>query len=210
MQEAKELSGNNPAVVTLANSVELSRGAVGGPKRTVDVVEPLEAHVYKITFRGGETAAWRSAAMEACGLDFDRRETATSIASAVVPATIAWRAGCPKERNLGGIKVVNRGRVPNRDIMATNRHEFRCPRAPEHPEGGTLRVVVVWPSHFRGVPVGAPFLGGPPMSRQHFPRWMADVAAVIVAGLGLGFGPSRSWTADAPLPAEERAKRDDL
>ena len=46
------------------------------------------------------------------------------------------------------------------------------------------------------------------MSRQHFPRWMADVAVVIVAGLGLGLGAARFWRADTYSPAQEPARLD--
>ncbi len=44
------------------------------------------------------------------------------------------------------------------------------------------------------------------MSRQHFPRWMADVAVVIAAGLGLGLGAARFWRADTDSPAQEPAR----
>jgi hypothetical protein len=44
------------------------------------------------------------------------------------------------------------------------------------------------------------------MSRQQFTRWIADVAVVIVAGLGLGLGAARFWRADASLPARETAE----
>lgn len=46
------------------------------------------------------------------------------------------------------------------------------------------------------------------MSRQHFPRWMAEVAVVIVAGLGLGLGAAHFWSADAISPASETARLD--
>ena len=46
------------------------------------------------------------------------------------------------------------------------------------------------------------------MSRQHFPRWMADVAVVIVAGLSLGLGAARFWRADTYSPAQEPARLD--
>jgi hypothetical protein len=44
------------------------------------------------------------------------------------------------------------------------------------------------------------------MSRPHFPRWIADVAVVIVVRLGLGLGAARFWRADASLPARETAE----
>ncbi len=43
------------------------------------------------------------------------------------------------------------------------------------------------------------------MSRPRLPVWVSHIVAVIVAGLGLGFGMSRFWRADASLPAQEPA-----
>src|SRR5262249_28271238 len=45
-----------------------------------------------------------------------------------------------------------------------------------------------------------------PMSCRIPPRWIGDVALVIVAGLGLGLGASRLWTTEPSLP--ELAKRE--
>ena len=52
LEEAKKLSKDNPAIVALADSLELSRGAVGGPKQAVSVVLPLASDVYNVNFRG--------------------------------------------------------------------------------------------------------------------------------------------------------------
>ncbi len=41
------------------------------------------------------------------------------------------------------------------------------------------------------------------MSRHGFPRWIADVAVVIFAGLGLGFVAARFWKADASSPSQQ-------
>ncbi len=120
LQEAKELSGNNPAVVALANSVELSRGAVGGPKRTVDVVEPLEADVYKITFRGGETARVAVSGDGDTRLDlYVYDENGNLSPRGRSRRRLPGELGAQMDRKIR-IKVVNRGRVPNRYIMATN------------------------------------------------------------------------------------------
>jgi hypothetical protein len=43
----------------------------------------------------------------------------------------------------------------------------------------------------------------PLMNRPHFPRWVVDVAAVIVAGLALGLAASRAWVSEAPVPRQE-------
>jgi uncharacterized caspase-like protein len=41
------------------------------------------------------------------------------------------------------------------------------------------------------------------MSRPHLPLWVSQLVAVIVAGLGLGFGMARFWRADSYLPAQK-------
>jgi hypothetical protein len=121
LQEAKELSGNHPAVVTLANSVELSRDAVGGPKWTVEVVEPLQADVYKITFRGGE------AARAAVSGDGDTRldlyvydENGNLVTSQVGPGDDCLASWVPRWSGVFVLKVVNRGLLPNRYVIVTN------------------------------------------------------------------------------------------
>jgi hypothetical protein len=121
LDEAKVLSGNNPALVTLANSVELSRGAVGGPKRSVDVVEALEADVYKITFRGAEVARVAVSGDGDTRLDlYVYDENGNLITSQVGPGDDCLASWVPRWTGVFVIKVVNRGRVPNRYIIATN------------------------------------------------------------------------------------------
>jgi len=44
------------------------------------------------------------------------------------------------------------------------------------------------------------------MSRQKFPQRIAGVTAVILAGLGLGFGAARYWSVGAPLQVEGPAQ----
>jgi hypothetical protein len=121
LQEAKELSSNNPAVVALANSVELSRDAVGGPKRVVEVVEPAAADVYKITFRGGEVARVAVSGDGDTRLDlYVYDENGILVNSQVGPGDDCLSSWMPKWTGVFIIKVVNRGRVPNRYIMVTN------------------------------------------------------------------------------------------
>jgi len=121
LDEAKELSNNNPAVVTLANSVELSRGAVGGPKRVVEVVEPLQADVYKITFRGEEVARAAVSGDGDTRLDlYVYDENGNLVTSQVGPGDDCLASWVPKWTGVFIIKVVNRGLQPNRYIMATN------------------------------------------------------------------------------------------
>ena len=121
LQEAKELSGNNPAIVALANSVELSRGAVGGPKRVVEVVEPSDIDVYKVTFRGGEVARAAVSGDGDTRLDlYIYDENGNLVTSQVGPGDDCLASWVPKWSGVFIIKVVNRGRLPNRYIMATN------------------------------------------------------------------------------------------
>jgi hypothetical protein len=121
LQEAKDLSGSNPAVVALANSVELSRDAVGGPKRIVEVVEPLQADVYKITFRGGEVARTAVSGDGDTRLDlYVYDENGNLVTSQVGPGDDCLASWVPKWTGVFIIKVVNRGRLPNRYAMATN------------------------------------------------------------------------------------------
>ena len=115
------MSSNNPAIVSLANSIELTRGAVGGPKRKVDVVEPLATDQYKITFRGGEVAR------EAVSGDGDTRldlylydENGNLVTSQVGPGDDCLASWVPRWTGVFILRVVNRGRVPNRYVILTN------------------------------------------------------------------------------------------
>ena len=121
LDEAKELSNNNPAVVALANSVELPRGAVGGPRQTVEVVEPLHADVFKITFRGGEVARAAVSGDGDTRLDlYVYDENDNLVTSQVGPGDDCLASWVPKWTGVFIIKVVNRGSVPNRYVIATN------------------------------------------------------------------------------------------
>jgi len=121
LDEAKALSGNNPAVVSLANSVELSRGAVPCAKRNVDVVEPEQADVYKITFRGGEVARAAVSGDGDTRLDlYIYDENGNLITSQVGPGDDCLASWVPKWTGVFILKVVNRGLLPNRYILVTN------------------------------------------------------------------------------------------
>jgi hypothetical protein len=121
LAEAKKLSDNNPAIVTLANSVELSRGAVGGPKRAVSVVEPLTVDIYKITFRAEEVARVAVSGDGDTRLDlYVYDENNNLIASRVGPGDDCLASWMPKWDGVFLIKIVNRGRVPNKYIILTN------------------------------------------------------------------------------------------
>jgi hypothetical protein len=121
LAEAKKLSNNNPAIVTLANSVELTRGAVGGPKRAVSVVEPLSADIYKITFKADEVARVAVSGDGDTRLDlYIYDENNNLIASAVGPGDDCLASWHPRWSGVFHIKIVNRGRLPNQYVILTN------------------------------------------------------------------------------------------
>jgi len=121
IEEAKALSNNDAAIVALANSIEISRGAVGGPKRIVEVVEPAQADVYKITFRGGEVARVAVSGDGDTRLDlYVYDENGNLVTSQVGPGDDCLASWVPKWTGVFIIKAVNRGLLPNRYIMATN------------------------------------------------------------------------------------------
>jgi hypothetical protein len=115
------MSSSNPIVVALANSVELSRGAVGGPKRTVEIVEPLHTDVYKITFRGGEVAR---AALSGDGdtrLDlYVYDENGNMVTLQVGPGDDCLASWVPRWTGIFVLKVVNRGLLPNRYVIVAD------------------------------------------------------------------------------------------
>jgi hypothetical protein len=121
LEEAKKMSNNNPAIVALANSVEMTRGAVGGPKRTVDVVEGRATDQYKITFRGGEVARVAVSGDGDTRLDlFVYDENGNLITSQVGPGDDCLASWVPRWTGVFIVRVVNRGLVPNRYILLTN------------------------------------------------------------------------------------------
>ena len=121
LAEAKKLSKNDPAVVALANSIELPRGAVGGPKRTVEVVEALSTDNFKIRFREDEVARVLISGDGDTRLDlYIYDEGGNLITSRVGPGDDALASWVPKWTGVFVIKVVNRGRVSNRYTILTN------------------------------------------------------------------------------------------
>jgi hypothetical protein len=121
LDEAKQLSRTDPAIVALANSVEILRGAVGGPKHVTEVVQPLSIDVYRIAFRGNEVARVALSGDGDTRLDlYVYDESGIPITSAVGPGDDCLVSWVPRWTGLFVIKVVNRGRVPNRYVMVTN------------------------------------------------------------------------------------------
>ncbi len=121
LEEAKKMSNNSPAIVTLANSIELSRGAVGGPKRNVDVVKPLGTDQYRIAFRGNEIARFAVSGDGDTRLDlYIYDEFGNLVTSQVGPGDDCLASWVPRWTGDFIIRVVNRGIVSNRYIVLTN------------------------------------------------------------------------------------------
>jgi hypothetical protein len=121
LEEAKVMSGQNESIVKLANAVEIKRGAVGGPRRTVEVVEPLSNDVYKIRFRADETAKVAISGDGDTRLDlYIYDENGNLVTSQVGPGDDALASWTPKWTGVFIIKVVNRGRLQNKYVIATN------------------------------------------------------------------------------------------
>ena len=121
LEEAKALSGQNESIVKLANAVEIKRGAVGGPKRTVDVVKALDTDSFQIVFRGGEIAKVAFSGDGDTRLDmYVYDESGNLVASQVGPGDDALSSWLPRWTGPFVIKVVNRGRVSNRYVIVTN------------------------------------------------------------------------------------------
>ncbi len=121
LEEAKKMSNNSPAIISLANSIELTRGAVGGPKRTVEVVEPLATDQYKITFRGGEVARAAVSGDGDTRLDlFVYDENGNLVTSQVGPGDDCLASWVPRWTGVFVLRVINRGRLPNRYVIVTN------------------------------------------------------------------------------------------
>jgi len=121
LAEAKRLSGDDPAIVKLANSVELSRGAAGGPKRAVNTLDAFSTDSYTVTFRGGEVARVAISGDGDTRLDlYIYDEFGNLIESRVGPGDDAMASWVPKWTGPFTIKVVNRGLLYNRYVIATN------------------------------------------------------------------------------------------
>jgi hypothetical protein len=108
-------------VITLANSVELSRGALGGPKRTVDIVLPLATDVYRITFRGEEVARTALSGDGDTRLDlYIYDENDNLVTSQVGPGDDCLASWVPRWTGVFTVRVVNRGLLSNRYVLVTN------------------------------------------------------------------------------------------
>ncbi len=121
LEEAKAMSGQNESIIKLANAVDLKRGATGGPKRTVEVVEGLSIDTFRIKFNGGETAKVAISGDGDTRLDlYIYDENGNLVTSMVGPGDDALASWTPKWTGVFSVKVVNRGRVQNRYVIATN------------------------------------------------------------------------------------------
>jgi len=121
LEEAKALSGQNESIVKLANAVEIKRGATGGPKKTVDTVKGLDTDTFRIKFNGGEIAKVAISGDGDTRLDlYIYDENGNLVTSQVGPGDDALASWLPKWTGVFVIKVVNRGLVSNRYMLATN------------------------------------------------------------------------------------------
>lgn len=121
LEEAKAMSGNNEAIVKLANAVEIKRGAAGGPRRTTEVVEGYGTDVYRIKFRGDEVAKVLISGDGDTRLDLYIYDAdGDLVTSQVGPGDDALATWVPRRAGVYTIKVVNRGRAQNKYVLVTN------------------------------------------------------------------------------------------
>ena len=121
LDEAKAMAKNDAAVVAMADKVELNRGAVGGPKRSTDVVKALSIDSFSIGFRGGEVARVAISGDGDTRLDlYVYDESGNLIDSRVGPGDDALCTWVPKWSGKFTIRIVNRGLVANQYVIATN------------------------------------------------------------------------------------------
>jgi hypothetical protein len=121
LAEAKKLSNNNAAVVALANSVELSRGVVGGPKSYVTTIPGLTTDSYTFTFRGGELALCSVNGIGLTRIDqYIYDQNGTLVYSQVGPGDQCLSSWVPLWTGTYTIRVVNRGLLPNVYTILTN------------------------------------------------------------------------------------------
>lgn len=121
LEEAKKLSKNDPAVVTLANSVELTRGVSGGAQFQLNALSPRATAHYRFTFKGGEFALVTVAGDGDTRLDlniFD--ENNQLVTSRAGPGDKRLATWVPNRTGVFTIQIVNQGTRWNWYALATN------------------------------------------------------------------------------------------
>lgn len=113
----------NTSVVAalLLTSAAVQAGVVGGSRRHVDVVSPFSTDSYHVTFRGGEAAVVIVSGDGSTDLDlyvYDANRNLIafdddSTDDCIVRFTPRWTGSFT-------ICIVNRGRLPNLYVLATN------------------------------------------------------------------------------------------
>lgn len=103
------------------SSVELSRGAVGGPKIKTDVVQALATDQYKLTFRADEVARIAVSGDGDTRLDlYIYDEHGNLVASPVGPGDDCLASWVPRWTGIFVTWIVNRGLVSNKYLIVTN------------------------------------------------------------------------------------------
>jgi len=132
LDEAKDISSEDPHIVALADRVAAAiakmregtaaaRGAVGGPKYTLERVLPGSTDVYRVSFRAGETARVMVSGDGDTDLDLyvydENGNLIESDEDYSDDCVVSW---VPRWTGLFVIKIHNRGGVYNQYEIATN------------------------------------------------------------------------------------------
>ncbi len=121
LEEAKKLSKNNPAVIALANSVELTRGAAAGPQFKLAALSPRATAEYQLEFRGGEFALVTVAGDGDTRLDlYIYDANGRLVTSHVGPGDKRLTSWVPNQTGVFTIQIVNQGTRWNWYALATN------------------------------------------------------------------------------------------
>lgn len=126
LASAKEFAQGDAALLALIDQVELdskttSRGAVGGPKYTVEVVRANSTDSYNVSFTAGYLAEVGLSGDGDTDLDLYVYDSNGNLIASDTDYTddcyVSW---VPAWTGRFTIKVVNRGRVANRYVLVTN------------------------------------------------------------------------------------------
>jgi hypothetical protein len=109
------------AAKAVGRELEDSRGALGGPKRQIEVVRGNTTDVYSVSFVGGQTAVIAVVGDGSTDLDlYVYDEYNNLIRSDTGPTDRCLVSWTPKWTGPFTIKIVNRGTIPNKYSIGTN------------------------------------------------------------------------------------------